>query len=188
MKKQWITVEGRMTPIILPQIWNHELQDWVVTSEQNPLPTQLYGSIVEQETALPREIYSDTSNALLDIPSGVRGAFVYIRVHGVTGSFASDEGYKLWAFPILYSIGTAMNGSIHDNYDGMNWMTSRDGSSSSPSVYLYPNLSEARTTGKNLYYPTRIDVGTRLRVDIRVSGTFNEGEGIDAQIYVRWLK
>lgn len=53
MKKQWITVEGRMTPIILPQIWNHELQDWVVTSEQNPLPTQVTGSI--------EEIYRQTS-------------------------------------------------------------------------------------------------------------------------------
>lgn len=47
MKKQWLDVEGRMTPIILPQIWNHELQDLVVTSEQNPLPTQVTGSIVE---------------------------------------------------------------------------------------------------------------------------------------------
>ena len=41
MKMQWIEVEERMTPIILPQIWNHELQDWVVTSEKDPLPTQL---------------------------------------------------------------------------------------------------------------------------------------------------
>lgn len=47
MKKQWIEVEGKMTPIILPQIWSHEKQDWVVTSEQNPLPTQVTGSIVE---------------------------------------------------------------------------------------------------------------------------------------------
>ena len=49
MKMQWIEVEERMTPIILPQIWNHELQDWVVTSEKNPLPTQVTGSNVEEE-------------------------------------------------------------------------------------------------------------------------------------------
>lgn len=49
MKKQWLEVDGRLTPIILPQIWNHELQDWVVTSEQNPLPTQVTGSSVAKQ-------------------------------------------------------------------------------------------------------------------------------------------
>ena len=44
MKMQWITVDGRRTPIILPQIWDHEKEDWVVTSTENPLPTQLTGS------------------------------------------------------------------------------------------------------------------------------------------------
>ena len=47
MKMRWITVDGRRTPVILPQIWNHEKEDWVVTSTENPLPTQLTGSIVE---------------------------------------------------------------------------------------------------------------------------------------------
>ena|SRR5690625_5291602 len=49
MKKQWLEIDGIMTPIILPQIWNHELQDWVVTSEKDPLPTQVTGSNVENQ-------------------------------------------------------------------------------------------------------------------------------------------
>lgn len=53
MKMQWITVDGRRTPIILPQIWDHEKEDWVVTSTENPLPTQLTGSNVEDEEAIP---------------------------------------------------------------------------------------------------------------------------------------
>ena len=48
MKKQWLEVEGRLTPVILPQIYNHEKQDWEVTSEQNPLPTRVIGSNVEE--------------------------------------------------------------------------------------------------------------------------------------------
>lgn len=50
MKMQWITVDGRQTPIVLPQIWNHEKQDWEVTSDQNRLPVdaRLTGSIDEQ--------------------------------------------------------------------------------------------------------------------------------------------
>src|SRR5690625_2779447 len=47
MKKQWLEVDGRMTPVILPQIWNHDKEEWEVTSEQNPLPTQVTGSNVE---------------------------------------------------------------------------------------------------------------------------------------------
>src|SRR5699024_5049029 len=47
MKKQWLEVDGRMTPVILPQIWNHDKEEWEVTSEQSPLPTRLTGSNVE---------------------------------------------------------------------------------------------------------------------------------------------
>src|SRR5690625_5343421 len=64
MKKQWLEVDGRMTPIILPQIWNHELQDWVVTSEQNPLPTQLYGSNVGERKVIERSIFDSRSDAV----------------------------------------------------------------------------------------------------------------------------
>jgi len=63
MKKQWLEIDGIMTPIILPQIWNHELQDWVVTSEQNPLPTQLTGSI--------DELSSTKSNIVLTAGSSI---------------------------------------------------------------------------------------------------------------------
>lgn len=49
MKKQWITVDGRQTPIILPQIWDHDKEEWIVTGTNNPLPTQVTGSIVQKE-------------------------------------------------------------------------------------------------------------------------------------------
>lgn len=41
MKKQWITVDGRQTLIILPQIWDHEKENWVVTSGKDPLPVNV---------------------------------------------------------------------------------------------------------------------------------------------------
>ncbi len=68
MKKQWIDVEGIMTPIILPQIWNHELQDWVVTSEQNPLPTQVTGSnAVKIDTLVNAETVDGEGNLRTEI-------------------------------------------------------------------------------------------------------------------------
>ena len=59
MKKQWLEVDGRMTPVILPQIWNHDKEEWEVTSEQNPLPTQVTGS--NMEDGLPTSLRTSNS-------------------------------------------------------------------------------------------------------------------------------
>ena len=187
MKKQWLEVDGRMTPIILPQIWDHDKEDWVVTSEQNPLPTQVTGSSVEEVTAIERGVYTETRRKLLDIPDGVIGVFVYARIRSVVGDFSTDEGYKLWTFPIIEQAGIPMNHSIED-YAAMSWSTDTEGLRTSPSVYLYPVINEARKSGQQISLPTRVDVGRRLRVDLRISGAFQSGEGIDAEVFVRWLK
>src|SRR5699024_2698081 len=187
MKKQWLEVDGRMTPIILPQIWDHDKEDWVVTSEQNPLPTQVTGSSVEEVTAIERGVYTETRRKLLDIPDGVIGVFVYARIRSVVGDFSTDEGYKLWTFPIIEQSGIPMNHSIED-YAAMSWSTDTEGLRTSPSVYLYPVINEARKSGQQISLPTRVDVGRRLRVDLRISGAFQSGEGIDAEVFVRWLK
>src|SRR5699024_1674075 len=78
MKMQWMTVDGRRTTIILPQIWDHEKEDWVVTSTENPLPTQLTGSYVEDVVDLT-------------IPAN---SYVYTLL-------GSGEGYKYYAFFVV---------------------------------------------------------------------------------------
>ena len=40
MKIQWLTVNGRQVPLVLPQYWDEDKQEWVVTSEYNPLPVK----------------------------------------------------------------------------------------------------------------------------------------------------
>src|SRR5690625_2485997 len=80
MKMQWITVDGRRTPVILPQIWDHEKEDWVVTSTENPLPTQVTGSIVEKALEIKDRTWSGggliwgyiSNNDDLDGPRSVR--------------------------------------------------------------------------------------------------------------------
>lgn len=39
MKMQWIEINGVQTPLVLPQIWDADKQEWVVTSNVDPLPT-----------------------------------------------------------------------------------------------------------------------------------------------------
>src|SRR5690625_3864560 len=62
MKMQWTTIDGRSTPIVLPQIWDHDKRDWVVTSTENPMPTQVTGSIVEDVKIFNSVKIRDTSS------------------------------------------------------------------------------------------------------------------------------
>src|SRR5699024_1431629 len=101
MKKQWLEVDGRMTPIILPQIWSHEKQDWVVTSEQNPLPTQVTGSNVEfgkAENVLERKIRTKSTGFRVTKPKWAKGCLIELIIHGITGSFGINEGVEMSSF------------------------------------------------------------------------------------------
>lgn len=51
MKVQWIEVDGRSVPLVLPQYWDNELEEWIVTGTDNPLQVdaRLIGSNVEQD-------------------------------------------------------------------------------------------------------------------------------------------
>src|SRR5690625_231299 len=97
MKMQWITVDGRRTPIILPQIWDHEKEDWVVTSTENPLPTQVTGSNVEKKVLVKRGIYNkNTANVGFRPPEGSKSMKLELTVDGATGSFESEQGASIY--------------------------------------------------------------------------------------------
>src|SRR5690625_3777208 len=40
MKMQWVTIDGQSVPMVLPQVWNPDINDWEVTGSNKPLPTQ----------------------------------------------------------------------------------------------------------------------------------------------------
>lgn len=46
MKIQWITVNGRQVPLVLPQTYSYKDDDWKITSDQDPLPIVEYGTTV----------------------------------------------------------------------------------------------------------------------------------------------
>lgn len=59
LKMQWTEINGRAVPLVLPQYWSDEQNDWVVSSEQNRLPVdaQLTGSNAEETRHNIQEIY-----------------------------------------------------------------------------------------------------------------------------------
>src|SRR5690554_4437553 len=90
MKIQWITVNGRQVPLVLPQTYSYADDDWKVTSDQDTLPvveygttaggivvpkrvsdeghdlTQLTGSNVDQITVVDALALTDTNNVISD--------------------------------------------------------------------------------------------------------------------------
>src|SRR5690625_4258895 len=92
MKMQWVEIDGRSTPIVLPQIWDHDKEDWIVTSTDNPLPTQVTGSYTEESVSHQRMgiIPAGTSETLFDFPNrrvelqslsmGSNSKFLQIRI------------------------------------------------------------------------------------------------------------
>src|SRR5690625_2771177 len=88
MKMQWITVDGRRTPIILPQIWDHEKEDWVVTSTENPLPTQVTGSIVEQFPLIENKVLTANTTKRMQILFTNVDSFIFtVRKHSGSKNF-----------------------------------------------------------------------------------------------------
>lgn len=40
MKIQWVTIDGKNVPFVLPQVWDPSINDWRITSDDYPLPTK----------------------------------------------------------------------------------------------------------------------------------------------------
>lgn len=55
MKIQWITVNGRQVPLVLPQTYSYADDDWKVTSDQDPLPVVEYGT-TEGGVIVPKRV------------------------------------------------------------------------------------------------------------------------------------
>jgi len=92
LKIQWTEIDGRTVPLVLPQFWDEDQEDWVVSSEQNRLPvdaqlTGRYVSLVKINNA-DVEVASGESIMLF---SGNSSKFPEIRV-----VFQSVDANDLW--------------------------------------------------------------------------------------------
>lgn len=123
MKKQWMEVDGKMTPIILPQIWSHEKQDWVVTSEQNPLPTQLTGSKVELIRSLKNNKNFEEVGRLLilgdNITTSSSHAYPIISPSSHLSIYLNNNGSHNFWIERFYLTNSSDRGSYMHYLDGL---------------------------------------------------------------------
>ena len=178
MKKQWLEVDGRMTPVILPQIWNHDKEEWEVTSEQNPLPTQVTGSNVEE--IIPRQLFTEGIQSFdFNAPESARCAYFSVWIRGVTGAFDSNEGLSIWS---RISTGPSVVNTIRlekENIKSTGRYVQIWGISDTLGDAIFDTASDVQTTPLT---PQR-----SLRIRLETTGTFSDGEGFDLQGNILWF-
>lgn len=93
LKIQWTEINGRTVPLVLPQYWSDEQNDWVVSSEQNRLPVdaQLTGSSVEVEVEkiINAEVVEESRNFVIDT-ADVDECNLWV---------SSDQNYTIQIYP-----------------------------------------------------------------------------------------
>lgn len=145
---------------------------WLPTSQNNPMPTQLTGSnVVKEEILYPREVRNVSTNIRnFTVPEGAKGAIISMRAYGVTGTFGDNDG---WCINVL---GRANFSAYSDFVTNSNRYSVHTVSS----VVIYPGVAESH------HFNTIL--ANRIGVQISITGTFDDGEGIDCEVRCTWLR
>lgn len=204
---KWVNVDGRSVPFTYPQ--HKKDGGYVETGDENPLPvgnhvmsegglwipepevrsTQLTGSYVEYrkvETILPRAIYSSRFNdAVFEQPKWANSAVFYLILYGSSGQFGGGEGASLQT--ILFGSDSARYyGVTHEGVDisGALQVTEWGADVNDDNI---ETPFQASTSYKAVPISFVSDLN-ESRVRVFITGTFEEGEGIDCEIKVAWLR
>ena len=147
---------------------------------------QQTGSIVEYVTVYPREIRTDADDfqrETLDIETNypeVKAITFMLNVYGATGTFESGEGITLQAHVLnrstLIDISSLLDQKTTDSYDFR--------------IDIIPGLSgdnliDATIRGGRGYAKTGVQIAGFVECNIRIDGTFEEGEGFDCEVIAK---
>ena len=115
------------------------------------------------------------------VPLGAKGFKATLRVHGATGTFGANQGVAL---DIVISDSNSTTG----NWCQTPWVTS-EGTLSEVLVYPGIAITDGDFSPRYLYTLQRdsLAVAGFVRVSLRVEGTFEAGQGIDAEVNFEWL-
>lgn len=199
---EWKNIDSRQVPFTKPQhykkgstketdltghdnplpVANYTQSDsglWLPTSKDNPVPTQVTGSSTVKQLVTERDIYNRDTFFMVNAPKGSRIGYLYIRVSGVTGTFGDGEGYKIQT---RFRIG---DNSIPAGYE-TEWLTDPlrmvqgVGLGMSDENIVDPGLS-GQFVAIGVHPTEDTNIILRLR-----GGEFEEGEGIDLEVFADW--
>lgn len=183
LKTYYESIDGVTVPFVYPQYWDKDKEEWVVVDKDNRLPVdaRLTGSTVEEDVLWERDVRQGftPSHRYLTPVNGARGFVLILKIYGLTGTFNSDEGYRLRYSKVTHS-------SYFTEFVSSEWST-RSGNRSGSLITVYPGLPN--NDGDEGSFLTRDDLPyPALRVQPEVSGTFNSGEGVDCEVSILWIK
>lgn len=173
---------------LIPQYWDITAQNFKpLTGQDGAQDTRLIGSNVEYrkiETILPRQVRTARfNNATFTQPNWANSAVFYLTVYGITGTFIENEGIKLEI--LLFGTDSARYYGVEHEYTTSNRVTQV--------VEWSPGASGGaiNTRGGTSYIsvPNNFvsDLG-EVRVRTLITGEFEDGEGVDCEIKVAWLR
>lgn len=78
---------------LIPQYWDVVEQEFKpLTGSDGANDVRLTGSKVEEDILIERSIISQSTENVVDIPEGVKGAIFHARVRSLTGDFNNGQG------------------------------------------------------------------------------------------------
>ena len=141
-------------------------------------------NVVKQEVVLARGIYTETRRGLLDKPPEARGLHLFCRVFGRTGTFGANEGISLTCIfnrgvpPSLNTYGLKVTTDTStDNYTGHHIFIGPD----------FVGLGDAKGEYANVKVSPMV-LTTNLNFKLNISGTFEAGQGFDAEVTAVWVR
>ena len=151
--------------------------------ENGNVKVQLSGKIVTETTIFPRSLRTaGIPLSAVSVPQGATGAVFMLNVYGITGTFETGEGIKATLY-IRNTKGTAfgmLGCETSISKDVRNHMIIVDkGASYGDAVVMSPGLV------KMLGVP--LCEGMALAYIIHLTGTFEQGQGVDCEGVVKWL-
>lgn len=162
------------TVVDTQETWQSNGTEWLPKQTK----VQLSGTIVEEQL-IPRAIRNtNLGRVAINPPVGAYGVIVEHYIYGVTGTFGAGEGAILQVALMRLAGGTV--GPVHL----LSTASKTDPSSQiGQAIILYPGVSReeyfVRWFGVPPIFP--------LRVDVLISGEFEEGQGFDSAVNIRWL-
>src|SRR5690606_39175121 len=121
MKIQWITVNGRQVPLVLPQTYSYKDNDWKITSDQDPLPIVEYGT-TEGGVIVPKRV-SDEGHELtqltgsnMDVAYGNYDQTISLNAGQAMSIKIEPPENEVWKLQVLRVEFPAVNGATTGNH------------------------------------------------------------------------
>ncbi|MBU9711055.1 hypothetical protein [Evansella tamaricis] len=135
----------------------------------------------ETSSILPRSIRKNSATPIvITPPEGAKGIIMVHTVHGISGTFNSNQGFRLRMF-IVDSLSI-----YHTSHAAFtNWTTLPSGQSLQM-ISFYPTAQgETSESQQRLHVP--ILPYPRIRINLDISGLFEGVQGVDSELNAHWI-